>query len=211
MEGEVYADFVLLWLLCHESRVEAERPEDCWLEQWAQVAREQQGTRVLDELRERRAAGDRGAGPRLFWPTPPTPRSRALAHGHAGRPGVLSPAAAAGLSPALPLRRRGPRPAARSAVRPGGAASATRATTRHAGCDSWPGASAAAGTATSTRRCGWCCARWAMIRAARAWPCPRSAASSSQLAQASATPALDACTLANRRPAGGRPRAGLSW
>ena len=50
MEGEVYADFVLLWLLCHESRVEAERPEDCWLEQWAQVAREQ-GTRVREDLR----------------------------------------------------------------------------------------------------------------------------------------------------------------
>lgn len=50
MEGEVYADFVLLWLLCHESRVEAERPEDCWLEGWVQVAREQ-GTRVREDLR----------------------------------------------------------------------------------------------------------------------------------------------------------------
>lgn len=50
MEGEVYADFVLLWLLCHESRVEAERPEDCWLEQWVHVAREQ-GTRVREDLR----------------------------------------------------------------------------------------------------------------------------------------------------------------
>jgi hypothetical protein len=50
MEGEVYADFVLLWLLCHESRVEAERPEECWLEQWVRVAREQ-GTRVREDLR----------------------------------------------------------------------------------------------------------------------------------------------------------------
>jgi len=50
MEGEVYADFVLLWLLCHESRVEAAHPEDCWLEQWVQVAREQ-GTRVREDLR----------------------------------------------------------------------------------------------------------------------------------------------------------------
>jgi len=32
MEGEVYADFVLLWILCHQSRVEAEKPEECWLE-----------------------------------------------------------------------------------------------------------------------------------------------------------------------------------
>lgn len=51
MKGEVYADFVLFWLLCHESRVEAERSEDCWLEKWAQVAREQ-GTRVREYLRD---------------------------------------------------------------------------------------------------------------------------------------------------------------
>ncbi|MDE2125267.1 MAG: N-6 DNA methylase [Armatimonadetes bacterium] len=51
MEGEVYADFVLLWLLCHESRVEAERPEQCWLEKWSRAAQEQ-GTRALDQLRD---------------------------------------------------------------------------------------------------------------------------------------------------------------
>lgn len=51
MEGEVYADFVLLWLLCHQSRVEAERPEECWLEKWSNSAREQ-GTRALDQLRK---------------------------------------------------------------------------------------------------------------------------------------------------------------
>lgn len=33
MQGEVYADFVLLWLLCHQSRFESEHAEDCWLEQ----------------------------------------------------------------------------------------------------------------------------------------------------------------------------------
>ncbi len=50
MEGEVYADFVLLWLLCHQSRVEADRPEECWLEQWSRAAQEL-GTRALDQLR----------------------------------------------------------------------------------------------------------------------------------------------------------------
>ncbi len=50
MNGEVYADFVLLWLLCHQSRVEAERPEACWLEKWSRTAQEQ-GTRALDQLR----------------------------------------------------------------------------------------------------------------------------------------------------------------
>jgi hypothetical protein len=50
MEGEVYADFVLLWLLCHQSRVEGEKPEGFWLEQWSRQAQEQ-GTRALDQLR----------------------------------------------------------------------------------------------------------------------------------------------------------------
>ena len=50
MQGESYADFVLLWLLCHQSRVEAERASDCWLEKWSRLAHEQ-GIRVLDQLR----------------------------------------------------------------------------------------------------------------------------------------------------------------
>ena len=50
MEGEVYADFVLFWLLCHESRVEGEKPTDCWLERWLHEA-QQQGIRALELLR----------------------------------------------------------------------------------------------------------------------------------------------------------------
>lgn len=71
-QGELYADFTLLWLLCHQSRVEvggaavtereaedeAEQlpaarpllPSDCWLERWSQQAAER-GTRALDALR----------------------------------------------------------------------------------------------------------------------------------------------------------------
>lgn len=51
--GEVYSDFVLLWLMAHATRFaprEAERPETCWLEQWTKVA-EEQGTRALGDLR----------------------------------------------------------------------------------------------------------------------------------------------------------------
>src|SRR5690606_32475540 len=51
MDGEIYADFVLLWLLCHQSRVEGERPSDCWLEEGMKAA-EEQGTRALDQLRD---------------------------------------------------------------------------------------------------------------------------------------------------------------
>jgi hypothetical protein len=51
MNGEVYSDFVLLWLLCHESRVEAAHPQECWLERWSRTAQEQ-GTRALEQLRK---------------------------------------------------------------------------------------------------------------------------------------------------------------
>ncbi|MCI0554961.1 MAG: hypothetical protein L0287_28775, partial [Anaerolineae bacterium] len=71
-KGELYADFTVFWLLCHQSRVEiggggiraretedeAEPPlsrpllpSDCWLEKWSQQAAEQ-GTRALDTLRD---------------------------------------------------------------------------------------------------------------------------------------------------------------
>ena len=50
-EGQEYHDFVLLWMLLHESRLEAERPEESWLEKWLSTSRSQ-GTRALDALRE---------------------------------------------------------------------------------------------------------------------------------------------------------------
>ncbi|HLO29877.1 MAG TPA: hypothetical protein VK249_12115, partial [Anaerolineales bacterium] len=77
MNGEVYADFVVLWLVCHQSRVEGKAPyredtksakdslrkeeslasfapsrliSECWLEQWSKAAQER-GTRALDGLR----------------------------------------------------------------------------------------------------------------------------------------------------------------
>lgn len=74
LDGEVYADFALLWLLCHQSRVEGTaskesavgeasagaaphpssvipHPSTCWLEKWSRSAQET-GTRALDTLRK---------------------------------------------------------------------------------------------------------------------------------------------------------------
>lgn len=51
MAGEAYPDFVLLWLILHQSRFEGERPELCQLENWSQAARTE-GVRVLDGLRD---------------------------------------------------------------------------------------------------------------------------------------------------------------
>jgi hypothetical protein len=53
MDGQVYPDFKLLWLVCHQSRVETQPeapPDACWLEKWSQTAIKQ-GTRALDQLR----------------------------------------------------------------------------------------------------------------------------------------------------------------
>ena len=50
-EGEVYSDFVLLWLMCHQSRFETtEKQTECLLEKWSKSAQES-GTRALDDLR----------------------------------------------------------------------------------------------------------------------------------------------------------------
>lgn len=51
MNGEVYADFVLFWLLCHQSCLEGEKPEDCRLETWLRLSHEN-GVRALDKLRD---------------------------------------------------------------------------------------------------------------------------------------------------------------
>lgn len=48
--GESFADFALLWMLCHQSRVEAEKPKNCWLEQWMQEGRDA-AVLALDSLR----------------------------------------------------------------------------------------------------------------------------------------------------------------
>jgi hypothetical protein len=50
MKGDIYSDFVILWMLCHQSGVEAENPYECRLEKWSKSAYEK-GTRALDQLR----------------------------------------------------------------------------------------------------------------------------------------------------------------
>lgn len=51
MEGEQYSEFFLLWLICHQSRVEAENPKECWLSSWLQTARDE-GVSALEKLRQ---------------------------------------------------------------------------------------------------------------------------------------------------------------
>jgi len=55
-DGELYPEFLLMWQLCHVSRLEKRRgpdasPADCWLEAWRNEAVEA-GARALDRLRD---------------------------------------------------------------------------------------------------------------------------------------------------------------
>jgi Eco57I restriction-modification methylase len=53
-DGELFSDFVLLYVTCHESRFATQGdggPETCYLEQW-RTASANQGERVLDQLRK---------------------------------------------------------------------------------------------------------------------------------------------------------------
>lgn len=50
LEGDLYGEFLLLWMVCHQSRFEGERPESCWLEKWKKIA-EDTGLRALENLR----------------------------------------------------------------------------------------------------------------------------------------------------------------
>ncbi|WP_420619093.1 Eco57I restriction-modification methylase domain-containing protein [Candidatus Poriferisocius sp.] len=50
-DGDSFAEFALLWLCCHRTRLEAEQPHRCLLEQWSQEAASA-GTRARDKLRD---------------------------------------------------------------------------------------------------------------------------------------------------------------
>lgn len=50
MANEVFSDFALLWLVCHQSRFEGEDPASWWIERWRNEG-VVTGTRALDDLR----------------------------------------------------------------------------------------------------------------------------------------------------------------
>ena len=71
MDGEVYPDFVLLWLLCHQSRVEADRPEEC---SPREVVPRRGPERHPRPRRSPRRGGEGDLRPRLRLPLPPRQR-----------------------------------------------------------------------------------------------------------------------------------------
>ena len=60
-DGESFSDFVLLWMICHQSRVEAEHTGESWLEKWVEDS--QQRPEFVKNRRERGASDSRMVGP----------------------------------------------------------------------------------------------------------------------------------------------------
>ena len=62
-DGEVYSDFVLFWLLCHQSRLEGAKTEEFWLERWYSDS-QKRGVRALESLRNgvQSAVSELGSG-----------------------------------------------------------------------------------------------------------------------------------------------------
>jgi hypothetical protein len=48
-DGDLYSEFFVLWLVCHQSRFEGEKPAQFWLERWKKSA-EDKTLRALDDL-----------------------------------------------------------------------------------------------------------------------------------------------------------------
>jgi len=48
-DGDLYSEFFVLWLVCHQSRFEGEKPTQYWLERWKKSA-EDKTLRALDDL-----------------------------------------------------------------------------------------------------------------------------------------------------------------
>ena len=161
-DGELFSDFVLLYVACHESRFATHGdggPESCYLEQW-RTASADQGERVLDQLRKgvEQAISILGTG---FIAHPDNPQLRAsdwrrtssawttstgpCCASSTGCCSGSSPKTATRCSSRSPmtLRRRRRRGSARPA-------SATPSTSPPTASATWPAASAAPATPTST-------------------------------------------------------------
>jgi hypothetical protein len=48
-DGDLYSEFFILWLVCHQSRFEGEKPTQFWLERWKKAA-EDKTLRALEDL-----------------------------------------------------------------------------------------------------------------------------------------------------------------
>ena len=156
-DGKAYADFTLLWRLCHESRVNAERPEQCWLETWSKAA-DELGRRALDHLRAGVEKAIEALGRGFLHP-----RNAELIRWLRNRARTLEEYyTRCSASFTACCSCSSPRIAACCSTRRlrTRAAKATASSTRWPGCDGSPSRPAARPTPTCTIPWNWCCVRW---------------------------------------------------
>ena len=215
-DGDLFAEFALLYLLCHQSRVEVPadgQPSDCWLERWRVDRGEPGRARPDAAARRRRTARSRRSAP-ASSSTPPTPTfAIAWTHGEIRLERRARGAAPAGLPPALLGRRRGPRRAAEPGGNPGRTTPLRRALLLAHGFAASPCAATAAATTTSGKAPPSSSTRWATRTASLGWDCPASAASSRQQRPTSSPAAACRTPLCSPRSARWRwssPRASRS-
>ena len=125
------------------------KPEDCWLERWTQAAASD-GTRALDALRHGVEDAIETLGGGFLAHPANNDLHDALRDGAARRARLLPPAAAARLPAAVPVRRRGPRRAARPERRPARPRPVHRPLLNRRICASSPPNAAAAASTTAT-------------------------------------------------------------
>ena len=195
-DGELFSDFVLLYLICHESRFAIHGdggPPSCFLEQWRGFAAEQ-GERALDQLRDGVKPGHLDPRHRVPVPSrqPAAPRPTRSAQRRperwmtsTARCSGWSTGCCSGSSPktGAPCCSQTPtKPTPRS--RPGCArrATGTPPTSHPPGYASSPAVTEADGTATCSRPPSSSSTHSAPRAACSSWPCPASAASSNTAA-----------------------------
>ena len=124
----------LLWLVCHQSRVEADTPEECWLERWTQDAADAGRHARARRAPRRRRGGDRD--PRRRLPRPPRQPRAARRAPRRRRSTRRTTTASSCASSTGCCSSSSPRTATRCSTRAPtrSPASATRPTTRPAGC-----------------------------------------------------------------------------
>ena len=88
-DGDLYPEFFLLWLVCHQSRFEVPpggRSDQCWLEKWKKQA-EDKGLRALENLRPgvEKAIAEHRCGVRLSQGQPGPPLETQLRPTHQPR------------------------------------------------------------------------------------------------------------------------------
>ena len=151
------------------ARVEAERPEECWLEQLVAEPPRKQGARALDHLRDGVEEAIKALG-RGFLAHPANQALRDRLRTAAWPAKTTTANSATRLPAAVPVRGRGSGRAARSQAEPDARKRYTRFYSTARLPPRWPSVSVAPAMRTCTAACAWSWTKLGRQPAAPTWP-----------------------------------------